>query len=204
MVFRLSTGTVAFLTFYSFQMIDDDSLSDEDKALFREHMRCVKPLKESTAKTQFKAPVPVHKPQNRKLELFPSPSKKEYFLSDYLTETVHTHSVLSYAHPSVPGKRFKDLKNGHIPWEARLDLHGMQVDSARNALCHFIETQTLNGKRCVLIIHGKGGQEGAPPLIKNLVNRWLPQMEEVLAFHSALPKDGSNGAVYVLLKRNRV
>jgi DNA-nicking Smr family endonuclease len=183
-------------------MIDDDSLSDEDKALFREHMRSVRPLKESTPKTQFKAPTPTS--QNRKQQPLPVTLKKEYFLSDFLSETVLTHTVLSYAHPSLPAKRFKALKNGQIPWESRLDLHGMHVDAARNTLGHFIETQTLNNKRCVLIIHGKGGQEGAPPIIKNLVNRWLPQMDEVLAFHSALPKDGGNGAMYVLLKRNRV
>lgn len=185
-------------------MIDDDSLSDDDKALFRQHMRNVKPLKEPTPKTQFKTPPPIAKPLCKKHEPLPITSKKAYFLSDFLSETVLTHTVLSYAHPSLPTKRFKALRQGQIPWESRLDLHGMQVEAARNALCHFIETQALNNKRCVLIIHGKGGQEGAPPIIKNLVNRWLPQMEEVLAFHSALPKDGSNGAVYVLLKRNHV
>jgi DNA-nicking Smr family endonuclease len=202
-VFYYSPDTVAFLIFNTLDMIDDDSLSEQDKALFREHMRCVKPLKASTPKTHFKAPAPTHKPQNRKPDPLLGSSKKDYFLSDYLTETVHTHTVLSYSHPNLPNKRFKSLRNGQIPWESRLDLHGMQADAARNALGHFIETQALHDKRCVLIIHGKGGQEGAPPIIKNLVNRWLPQIKEVLAVHSALPKDGGHGAVYVLLKRNR-
>lgn len=44
------------------------------------------------------------------------------------------------------------------------------------------------------------GIQGAP-CNKNLLNRWLPQMNEVIAFHSALPKDGGSGAIYVLLKR---
>lgn len=70
-------------------------------------------------------------------------------------------------------------------------------------LCQFIQTQAELGKRCLLIIHGKGGIQGAPPVIKNLLNRWLPQINEVIAFHSALPKDGGSGAIYVLLKRNR-
>jgi DNA-nicking Smr family endonuclease len=178
----------------------DDSLSDEDKALFREHMRSVKPLNESTAKEKTKTTAPHITPKPREKSLF-APRTKEYFLSDYISESVLTNTILSYMDSSFSPKRFKDLKNGRIAWESRLDLHGLKVEAARKALCHFITTQVELQKRCVLIIHGKGGQDGAPPLIKNLVNRWLPQMEEVIAFYSALPKDGGQGAVYVLLRR---
>lgn len=110
---------------------------------------------------------------------------------------------MSYSQPGLSNQRLKELKNGQIPWERRLDLHGLKSETARDALCQFIQTQAEHDKRCLLIIHGKGGQQGEPPIIKNLVNRWLPQMDEVLAFHSALPKDGGTGAVYVLLKRRR-
>ena len=176
----------------------DDSLSDDDKALFREHMRSVKPLKESTAKIKEQRTQPKVPRKQKNKDTFIKP-KKEYFLSDYISEPVLTDTTLSYAHSSFSPKRFKDLKNGRIPWEAKLDLHGLRADTAREALCQFIANQSEYHKCCVLIIHGKGGQEGAPPLIKNLVNRWLPQMEEVIAFYSALPKDGGSGAVYVLL-----
>ncbi|RUR09281.1 Smr/MutS family protein [Legionella sp. km772] len=181
----------------------DDSLSDEDKALFREQMRSVKPLKKSVLKNQDKAPsVKPLKPISPKERKYPAVKpEKNYFLSDYISEPVQSHSVLSYAQASLPSKRFKALRNGQIPWEARLDLHGLQAEKAKDALCHFISTQLAQNRRCLLIIHGKGGQEGAAPVIKNLVNRWLPQMEEVLAFHSALAKDGGYGALYVLLKK---
>jgi DNA-nicking Smr family endonuclease len=109
--------------------------------------------------------------------------------------------MLSYKHPSVSTQRFRALQKGAIPWEARLDLHGLHRDEAKEALSQFIHHQIQNHKRSLLIIHGKGGQEGSPPVIKNLVNRWLPQFSDVLAFHSACPKDGGNGAVYVLLKK---
>lgn len=178
----------------------DDSLSDEDKALFREQMRSVKPLKKSVDKIQEKKTPAPPKKIHRNEPLFRK-QEKEYFLSDFISETVQSHSVLSYAQPSLPNKRFKALRHGQIPWEARLDLHGLQAEKAKEALCHFISTRAEQNKRCLLIIHGKGGQEGAAPIIKNLVNRWLPQMDEVLAFHSALAKDGGHGAVYVLLKK---
>jgi DNA-nicking Smr family endonuclease len=38
-------------------------------------------------------------------------------------------------------------------------------------------------------------------VLKQKVNDWLRQKNEVLAFCSARPNDGGSGAVYVLLKR---
>ncbi|KTD66817.1 DNA mismatch repair protein-like protein [Legionella steelei] len=178
----------------------DDFLSDEDKALFRESMRSVKPLTQQAKKVKVSQPkpaIPKKKPPQ------PTQEKKTYYLSDMIVDTVLSETILSYMHPSLSNQRFKALRTGQIPWEARLDLHGLKSENARDTLCQFIQTQAENDKRCILIIHGKGGYLGAPPVIKNLLNRWLPQLDEVLAFHSALPKDGGSGAVYVLLKRKR-
>lgn len=182
-------------------MADDDYMSDEDKALFRAQMQSVKPLKNQKERDLFKADKPAarkkfHRTTNE-------PIIKDYALSDYIADEVQSDTLLSYAHSSIPSKRFRELRVGQIPWEARLDLHGMKADDARESLSRFIQEQTEKQKRCLLIIHGKGGHLGAAPVIKNLVNRWLPQIPEVLAFHSALAKDGGHGAVYVLLKRNR-
>ncbi|WP_298625714.1 Smr/MutS family protein [uncultured Legionella sp.] len=180
----------------------DDFMSDEDKALFREHMRSVKPLNDATKRT--KAPERTQQQYSaRKRNQEQSQTKSERYLSDYISETVLSHTQLTYCNPSVPSKRFRELRHGLIPWEARLDLHGLKTEDARESLCRFIQNQTKNNKRCLLIIHGKGGHLGAPPVIKNLINRWLPQFSEVLAFHSALAKDGGHGAIYVLLKRNK-
>lgn len=176
----------------------DDSLSDEDKTLFRAHMRTVTPLKNNKKRVheqQKPNPIPIN---IRAKSNWSEP--KQYHLSDYISEPVLSDSTLSYAHPSLSKKMIRALKNGHIPWECRLDLHGLNVDRARTALCEFIQQQRNNNIRCILLIHGKGGQQGQPPVIKNMVNRWLPQLDEVLAFHSAHPKDGGQGALYVLLR----
>jgi DNA-nicking Smr family endonuclease len=54
----------------------------------------------------------------------------------------------------------------------------------------------------VRIIHGKGhGSHQKRPVLKQYVNHWLRQRDEVLAFCSARQVDGGTGAVYVLLKR---
>ena len=140
--------------------MSDDGLSDEEKALFRKHMGDVRPLKKTASKVGIKTPVlsSPTKHMKRIKQATTSCSKKEYFLSDFITETIHAESVLSYTQPSVPAKQFKSLKKGEIAYEARLDLHGMQVEMARESLCCFIEEQILQHKRCLLIIHGKGGQ----------------------------------------------
>jgi DNA-nicking Smr family endonuclease len=180
-------------------MANDEFLSDEDRALFREHMRAVKPLTPLAKQIATKPNNPSIRP--RPPEVQKNPKKHEYYLSDMIIETVLSETVISYRHPSVSSQRFKELKKGEIRWEARLDLHGLKSENARESLCQFIQTQAQQNKRGLLIIHGKGGYLGEPPVIKNLLNRWLPQLDEVLAFHSALPKDGGNGAVYVLLKK---
>lgn len=125
---------------------------------------------------------------------------KEYHLSDLIKDTVSSHTILSYSKPGVSEQYLHALEKGKIPWEAELNLSSLAIEPARRALCLFLQNQVKNNKRCVLIIHGTGQQREASPLIKNLINCWLPQFKEVQAFHSAQIKDGGYGAVYVLLK----
>lgn len=125
----------------------------------------------------------------------------EYYLTDDIDEPVLAHAVLSYMTPSVSGKQFHELKTGQITCEAKLDLSGLKTEKARKALLKFIQKQVKNKKHSLLIIHGTESHKNAPPLLKNLINHWLPQIVEVAAFHSANPKDGGVGAVYVLLKK---
>ena len=155
-------------------------------------MRGVIPLK-SGSKISSTPKEPISKPQN--------PRVYEYALSDFIAEPVEGESVISWCLPGLAAQQLRDLKQGRLRIEARVDLHGLNTEEARNLLTQFIHNQKKEQRRHVLIIHGKGGHQGQPPVIKNLINRWLPQFQEVLAFHSALPRDGGTGAVYVLLKR---
>lgn len=125
----------------------------------------------------------------------------EYYLYDDIEDIVLANTVLSYSTSSIPASRFDELKNGTIRCDAKLDLRGLKIEEARNALTQFIKAQIHKKIHCILIIHGKDSENGNPPLIKNMINRWLPQIKEVLAFHSAKTKDGGVGAVYVLLGR---
>ncbi|CAM2915067.1 putative Smr domain protein [Legionella steigerwaltii] len=125
----------------------------------------------------------------------------EYYLTDDIEEPVLASSILSYVTPNVSGKRFNELKTAQIPWEAKLDLSNLKPEDARRALLEFIQKQMKKNKSSLLIVHGTKSSRNAPPLLKNLINHWLPQIEEVIAFHSAKPSDGGINAVYVLLKK---
>ena len=99
------------------------------------------------------------------------------------------------------------LVRGQLPLEGRLDLHGMTQDQAHGRLTRFIGASAEAGKRCVLVITGKGLKPtGETGVLRKAVPRWLNSAELrplVLAIRYAQAKDGGEGALYVLLKRRR-
>jgi DNA-nicking Smr family endonuclease len=98
------------------------------------------------------------------------------------------------------------LKRGQLPIEAKLDLHGMTQDEAHRALASFIAGQQAAGKRCVIVITGKGNTRGGAGVLREAVPRWLNEpanRPRILAFSHAQPKHGGTGALYVLLRRTR-
>ncbi|MBR9828559.1 MAG: DNA mismatch repair protein MutS [Oceanospirillales bacterium] len=124
-------------------------------------------------------------------------------LSSEAREILGSNDELLFAAPGVQLRMLKRLRQGHVPWEAGLDLHGFSVEQARDELSSFIRDAGRQQMRAVLVVHGKAfTQPGQPALLKSCVNDWLRQLNSVLAFCSAQPKDGGTGAVYVLLKRD--
>lgn len=82
-----------------------------------------------------------------------------------------------------------------------IDLHGLRVDPAREAVMQFLKASQKSGARCVRIVHGKGyGSEGGHSVLKEKVRRWLKQCDCVMAFAEAQEIDGGSGALIVLLK----
>ncbi|MEQ9334080.1 Smr/MutS family protein [Thalassobaculum sp.] len=124
-----------------------------------------------------------------------------------------------HAHGAAPGLDRRTqlrLKRGQIPIEARIDLHGMSRERAHAGLNAFLARQAALGRRCVLVITGKGRSDWQRPdwgseeretgVIRRALPGWLrdhPNQERVLAFAAAQPQDGGTGAWYVLLRRRR-
>jgi DNA-nicking Smr family endonuclease len=98
----------------------------------------------------------------------------------------------------------KQLRRGDFAVQAHLDLHGMRREEARQKVAEFVARSHAEGKRCVLIVHGRGlGSKDNIPVLKEKLTAWLTRGaigRHVLAFTSARPWDGGTGAVYVLLR----
>ncbi len=109
---------------------------------------------------------------------------------------------LSFRRPGVQHGVFRNLRQGKYSVDARLDLHKMTVDHARREIYQFILDCMENDVRTALVMHGKGEGREQPAVLKSCVAHWLPQMEEVLAFHSAQKIHGGLGATYVLLRKS--
>lgn len=112
------------------------------------------------------------------------------------------------------------LKRGRMTIDGRLDLHGMTLDEAHGALDGFLDRADRAGKRCLLVITGKGrGAKTADwhtdsgfnaprtrGILRDAVPRWLQtdlNRQRVLATEPARPQHGGDGALYVLLRRKR-
>lgn len=95
------------------------------------------------------------------------------------------------------------LHRGDFSIQDHIDLHGMNVDNAKEAFESFMKAALISGKRAVLIIHGRGLSSRGEPILKNKVREWLNQsywLKRVLAYASAQSYDGGAGATYVLLR----
>ena len=116
----------------------------------------------------------------------------------------------SYLHGQAPGldKRTQmRLRRGQVVIEARLDLHGMTQSEAHERMCRFLEDSRNSGYRTVLVITGKGlRRDGQIGILRSAVPRWLnepPLRDWIRAFDHATPRDGGEGALYILLRRRK-
>lgn len=114
---------------------------------------------------------------------------------------VGSEDSLSYKHASVSHKILRNLRKGQYNVDAQLDLHGLTVEQAKQAVDQFLQSCMQQQVRVALIIHGKGRFRELP-ILKNKLNHWLRSLDVVLAFCSAGATHGSRGAVYVLLKKD--
>ena len=127
---------------------------------------------------------------------------RESISDDFDVSTLlDTDDQLSFRRPGIGVDVTRRLRAGHWSIQRQLDLHGLRVDEAREALGEFIRQAHKAGLRCVRVVHGKGlGSPGKSPVLKSRVQRWLVQKSEVLAFVQARPMDGGAGALVVLLQ----
>ena len=118
-----------------------------------------------------------------------------------VSSLLDTDAQLSFRRPGVGPDVPHKLRRGKWSIQCQIDLHGLRSDEAREALAAFIRTSHQQGIRCVRVVHGKGlGSPGKAPVLKDKVQRWLVQKEEVIVFVQAPPSQGGAGALLVLLQ----
>ena len=112
-------------------------------------------------------------------------------------------------------KTHRQMTQGKLRPEARIDLHGMTLAVAQPALARFILDAHIRGHRLVLVITGKGrtGDADAPLLerrpgaLRHNVPHWLqmtPLSSVVLQVAPAHRRHGGEGAYYVYLRRSGI
>ncbi|WP_046005748.1 DNA endonuclease SmrA [Pseudoalteromonas rubra] len=125
------------------------------------------------------------------------------FLSTEYVDLLDPHDLLNYKKDGVQQGVFKNLRLGKYQIDATLDLHGKPFREARKSLFDFITDCHQRSIRVLLIRHGIGlKSKPFPAILKSYCNKWLQEMPQILAFHTALSCHGGNGATYVLLKKS--
>lgn len=178
---------------------------DEDAALFLEMVGEVRPVRDTVPR----APPP----PPRTADEISIPSEEAESLAR-LAELVSGEGPFELADSdefiegAVHGfdeRVLRKLRTGAFSFQAHVDLHGLTKEQAKSELEQFIQRSQVAGKRCVLVVHGRGlHSKDQIPVLKQSVQVWLSHgraAKHVLAFCSARPQDGGVGAVYVLLRR---
>jgi DNA-nicking Smr family endonuclease len=128
-------------------------------------------------------------------------SRLEIVSDDYF-DPVMPNEIISFKRPGIQDSVFKKFCLGKYEIEGQLDLHGRTVSQAKSDVLNFISEALFLNYKYLLIIHGKNERDlGNPAILKSHTYKWLKEIPEVLACHSAQQRHGGRGAVYVLLKR---
>ena len=186
----------------------DDNEGDEDAQLWNAAMHDVTPLK---GRNPPKIPKNTKKLPKKSLKR-PNSDKNRRKI-DKIPQNTSKNSG-----NEVDRRSFERFRKGEMPIEARLDLHHMNQEQAHKTLHDFILRSYAAGKRCVLVITGKGEREKGKArnddhwlspetgVLRKHVPDWLqdPALKPlILKTSPAQPKDGGTGALYVLLRRRR-
>ena len=176
---------------------DEEASGDPDIRLFREAVRDVKRLPADhmpTAGRQRPEPLARFSRADRHAVLV------ESLNADAGDPELAGGDELVYHRAGVQISVLRKLRRGQYRVQAEIDLHGLTVAEAKQALREFLSEALDRRLRCVRIIHGKGLRSGhRGPVLKGVVSSVLRRVGAVVAYVSARQVDGGTGAVYVLL-----
>jgi len=175
--------------------------TDDETRLFRDAVRDVKPLGRAAQATD----PPSRRPRRpRPAARFARADRlavlEESLRDDTCDPALASGEELVFRRAGIQPAVLRRLRRGDYRVQGEIDLHGLTVAEAKQALRQFLGQALLRQWRCVRIIHGKGLRSGhRGPVLKGMVGATLRKIGPVLAYVSARQVDGGTGAVYVLL-----
>jgi DNA-nicking Smr family endonuclease len=183
----------------------------EDHALWDDVKRSIAPLK-------------IKKGGKTKSKLVATTPKAR--LAEARTQVTHHAPIVTRTPRNTPPplasfdrRTAQKLNRGQSEPDAKLDLHGEGVETARMKLLHFLASQRHQGARLVLVITGKGTSPFARQTLHGMSHFHSPEREgrlrrevplwlheegfriHAVGFQPAHPRHGGGGAFYVRLRR---
>ncbi|MBF7072466.1 endonuclease SmrB [Glaciecola sp. MH2013] len=117
--------------------------------------------------------------------------------SDGFEASFSPQGPLKYVKEGERSDEVKRLRNGEIPPDLVLDLHGLNTQSAKHEIAALIYEAHRRHHHCVCIVHGIGAG-----VLKSKVPSWLVQHPYIEGFHQAPLEWGGKGAILALVKQN--
>jgi DNA-nicking Smr family endonuclease len=106
---------------------------------------------------------------------------------------------------AATARRMRQLRQGKLAPEAKLDLHGLTRQEAREKVRFFLEDSTFQGLKTVLIITGRGKGSSDGPVLRQFMERYLSSDARawVVEWGRAPARYGGEGALVAFLKGRR-
>jgi DNA-nicking Smr family endonuclease len=108
---------------------------------------------------------------------------------------------------TLDGSWDRRLRSGDVQPDRVLDLHGMSLDSAWDAIDRGLDQAINRGERVLLLITGHH-RPGEPPVqrgkIRAAVHDWLAASRHsgnIAAVRGAHRRHGGGGSLYIILRR---
>lgn len=183
-------------------------LDPDEKALWRKVTETVRPISSRPAKRQPIAPEPF----DPGIAASPSPGRGR--VSKLRVPAATPVAQQRPLADGLDGGWDRRIRRGATMPDWTIDLHGHSLESARRLLDGMLDQAVAEGVRVILLITGKPpreedrGPDGRPRrgLIRASIGAWLQSSRHaarIAAVRNAHPRHGGQGALYVILRRDR-
>jgi DNA-nicking Smr family endonuclease len=185
-------------------------ISPEELELWQHVAKSVRPIKRPPKKMGPKKAAAETKPETKSPPAPPGKMKKAKAAppppAAPAPAPAKPHHLTHGLSHGIDRRQAARFRKGKLEIEGKIDLHGRTQQAAHDDLLAFLRRAHGSGKRCVLVVTGKGMTTSKTGILRQAVPRWLNEpgfRSLVLAFDYAEPHHGGEGALYVLLKRVR-